>query len=191
MTKEQDKFDKLKPKLDNVLEQITANVIEQRINIDEQEEAIERIEELRDSYELHQRSWANRCLDIIEDYVKNSVYKNKILEEDKAIEKLKKYIENDDFYNIYKEIKEDKRQGKIGGTYIDFCNAIETVLSMLKEKDKEIEKKDKIIDLMADYIATLDIEEDICANVENDNCDKMNFGECEDCIKQYFERKVE
>ena len=28
--------------------------------------------------------------------------------------------------------------------------AIETVLNMLKEKDKEIEKKDKIIDLMAE-----------------------------------------
>ena len=61
--------------------------------------------------------------------------------------------------------------------------AIETVLSMLKEKDKEIEKdrelkhrlckevnqmfaevekQDKIIDLMAEYIAGLDIDEDIC-----------------------------
>ena len=120
---------------------------------------------------------------------------------------------------------------------------IETVLSMLKEKDKEIEyqiekrnnqkeelailnekqkemnksintiksckgqikrlehtnksykgiinKQNKQIDLMAEYIATLDIEEDICANVENDNCDKMNFGECEDCIKKFFERKSE
>ena len=55
-------------------------------------------------------------------------------------------------------------------------------------EDKE--KKDKIIDLMADYIATLDIEEDICVNVENDNCDKMSFGECEDCIKKFFERKA-
>ena len=55
-------------------------------------------------------------------------------------------------------------------------------------EDKE--KKDKIIDLMADYIATLDIEEDICVNVENDNCDKMSFGECEDCIKKFFERKT-
>ena len=59
--------------------------------------------------------------------------------------------------------------------------AIEIVLSMLKEKDKqivkyekiyreydcyrwvkELEKKDKIIDLMAEYIAGLDIDEDIC-----------------------------
>ena len=68
--------------------------------------------------------------------------------------------------------------------------AVKTVLSMLKEKDKEMEKKDNIIDLMADYIATLNIEEDICVNVENDNCDKMSFGECEDCIKKFFERKA-
>lgn len=60
---------------------------------------------------------------------------------------------------------------------------------MIDNNFTEIKQKDKIIDLMADYIATLDIEEDICANVKNDNCDKMNFGECEDCIKQYFERK--
>ena len=35
-----------------------------------------------------------------------------------------------------------------------------------------------------------DIEEDICVNVENDNCDKMSFGECEDCIKNFFEQKA-
>lgn len=38
-----------------------------------EEEAIEKLKELRDSYELHQCGWANRCLDIIEDYIKNSV----------------------------------------------------------------------------------------------------------------------
>ncbi len=73
----------------------------------------------------------------------------------------------------------------------NFKDALEIVLSMLKEKDKEIEKKDKQIDLMAQFIATLDIEEDICANVENNNCDKMALGECENCIKQYFAGLVE
>lgn len=96
---------------------------------------------------------------------------------------------------------------------------IETVLNMLKEKDTEInkykrknkelsnqllkiykeqdnynariEKKDKVIDLMAKYIADID-NEDICFEIENKHCDKnMDYGECEDCIKQYFERKVE
>lgn len=88
--------------------------------------------------------------------------------------------------------------------------SIDTVLSLIKEQQekiakyekiykeydcyrwvKELDKKDKIIDLMAEFIATLDIEEDICANIENDNCDKMAFGECENCIKQYFADKVE
>ena len=88
--------------------------------------------------------------------------------------------------------------------------SLDTVLSLIKEQQekiakyekiykeydcyrwvKELDKKDKIIDLMAEFIATLDIEEDICANIENDNCDKMAFGECENCIKQYFADKVE
>lgn len=38
-------------------------------------------------------------------------------------------------------------------TTFDLFENIETVLSMLKEKDKEIEKKDRIIDLMAEHIA--------------------------------------
>ncbi len=35
-----------------------------------------------------------------------------------------------------------------------------------------------------------DIEEDICSKTENEHCDQMGFGVCENCIKQYFERKV-
>ena len=56
---------------------------------------------------------------------------------------------------------------------------------------KENEEKDKQIDLMAEYIAGLDIEEDICEKTGRLNkCDSMAFGECEDCIKQYFETKA-
>lgn len=55
----------------------------------------------------------------------------------------------------------------------------------------ELKKKDKVIDLMAKYIADID-NEDICFEIENKYCNKnMDYGECEDCIKQYFERKVE
>lgn len=61
----------------------------------------------------------------------------------------------------------------------------------MHEVQAELEKKGKIIDEMAGYIATLDIEEDICSKTENEHCDKMNFGECEDCIKEYFKNKVE
>lgn len=118
-------------------------------------------------------------------------------------------------------------------TTINAYEAIETVLNMLKEKDKEIDKlrnknkkllrklrnrvkevkkltkysqykkefsrlneqlrkKDKQIDSMAEYISNLDIDEDICKEQSDNNCDDINREvECRDCIKQYFERKVE
>lgn len=97
--------------------------------------------------------------------------------------------------------------------------AIETVLKMLKEKDAEIEKlkeenknawnlnanmskrhledsskikkKDKIIDLMAEWIEkhTKYYDEDGCyCEVEKEVCNKDI--KCKDCIKQYFERKA-
>lgn len=69
---------------------------------------------------------------------------------------------------------------------------IDTVLNMIKEKDAEIEKKDKMIDLMAEYISDLDIDEDICKKQSDNNCDDINREvECKECIKQYFERKAE
>ena len=127
----------------------------------------------------------------------------------------------------------------------NFKEAIETVLSMLKEKDKEIEslektldekyifvtgartlyaglmsldkenivkddlklrneiyqhiedkeKKDKQIDLMAEYIANRDNDEDICKYQVAEWCEDEEGGVlievCRKCIKQYFERKME
>lgn len=78
----------------------------------------------------------------------------------------------------------------------------ETALKMIKEKDKEIakyekiykeydcyrwvkelEKKDKIIDLMTEYLWDNDTSIAHYLYRENGNCDK-------EMIKQYFERKV-
>lgn len=96
-------------------------------------------------------------------------------------------------------------------------NAIKTVLNLLEKKDKEIQfqkeinktehnrhkqtekslkgqlqKKDMIIDLMAEYIDGLDIDEDICSkNTFNPELCNEEYSNCKDCIKQYFERKVE
>lgn len=94
--------------------------------------------------------------------------------------------------------------------------AIETVLSMLKEKDRQInskngtinalqcalkertEEKDrkdniitkqkKIIDLMAEKIHQLGSDyDDFCIDIVwNEDCDE----DCKECIKQYFERKA-
>ena len=77
----------------------------------------------------------------------------------------------------------------------NFKDALDTVLSMLKEKDKEIKKKDKIIDLMAEHInylsdelvqATGRNELEFCNG--NKYCIDSDYS-CEQCIKQYFERK--
>ena len=103
----------------------------------------------------------------------------------------------------------------------DFKNqirAMQTVLNMLKEKDKKIEyykkqkdyddkfkhelleqirclnldkdEKDKQIDLMAKYISNLEIDEDICMkNIANTELCNEKYSNCKECIKQYFERK--
>ena len=56
--------------------------------------------------------------------------------------------------------------------------SIEIVLSLIKEQERQM-------DLMAEYINEIDVSEDICEG--QTMCDE----DCEKCIKQYFERKVE
>lgn len=72
--------------------------------------------------------------------------------------------------------------------------AIEMVLSMLQEQQEKMDKKDKQIDLMAKFIENNMSEKKII----NEICikSKCNNEECheddlKDCIKQYFERRVE
>ena len=71
------------------------------------------------------------------------------------------------------------------------------VIDTNKKYFDEIEKKDKIIDLMAKYInylsddliqATGKNELEFC---DGNKCCKDSDYSCEQCIKQYFERKVE
>ena len=74
--------------------------------------------------------------------------------------------------------------------------ATETVLNKLKEKNKEIEKKNNIINLMAKYINYLS-DELVQATGKNELefcdgnicCKDSNYS-CEQCIKQHFERKA-
>lgn len=66
------------------------------------------------------------------------------------------------------------------------------VIDTNKKYFDEIEKKDKIIDSMAEWIDnhTKYYDEDGCyCEVKKEICRKDI--ECKDCIKQYFERKVE
>lgn len=56
----------------------------------------------------------------------------------------------------------------------------------------KVNRLESQIDLMAEYIATLDIEEDICMNnkINSEWCNE-DYTNCKKCIKQYFERKCE
>ena len=100
-------------------------------------------------------------------------------EQEEKIKDIKIYIHDyisesfdEDGYTQY-EISEEEEE---------FFNNIETVLNMLKEKDEEIEKKDKIIYEMIDSFIDLGFEFEYCNN--DDRC----INDCDKCIKQYFEK---
>ena len=96
-------------------------------------------------------------------------------EEKKAIERLTNYKEKikDELYPII-DFEEEK--------------AIGIVLNL-------IEKQEKVIDEMAKFLL-FDIDNDIfdeyfCSRIEDEKCKQIPDGHCEECIKQYFYRKVE
>ena len=116
-------------------------------------------------------------------------------EEKKAIKLIKQYR---------KEIKDgDIKPIFILDTAINLITKLQKENEILKRAfDKqtadmsnnllELRQKDKQIDLMAEYISNLDIDEDICKEQSDNNCDDINReAECKDCIKQYFEKQVE
>ena len=133
--------------------------------------------------------------------------------EQEVIQRLQ-YLRDDIRQNKIKVCELISEEGKY-----NLADDIETVLNMLKEKDEEIEKlkadnkkawklnanmkqrhlsdifkinkKDKQIDLMAEYISKIDIEEDICIkNKTNPDWCNEDYTNCKNCIKQYFERKA-
>ena len=68
----------------------------------------------------------------------------------------------------------------------------EIILNLITKLQKENEEKDKQIDLMANSILAREIGKNSCQF--NKTCTKFEKGRnihCKDCIKQYFERKVE
>ena len=105
---------------------------------------------------------------------------------EQAIEILKCFKDNE----IQRDKLEiDNRSGgwKIGRIYksLELNTAIETVLSMLEEKDKQI-------DLMAEFIENELTVDEFCTK-EGCYADNYIDGHCEkclNCIKQYFENKV-
>ena len=93
---------------------------------------------------------------------------------ERAIETLLQYID---------QLEQENKQLKIAYKLMEN--------EAMKDGLEERKKQSKIIDEMAGYIATLDIDEDICSKTQNEHCDKMSLGECESCIKKHFTKKVE
>ncbi len=88
---------------------------------------------------------------------------------------------------IVELIKENEKLNKLTKDHIE-------LLEVLKSYKVVLEKKDKIIDAMAIYIANLDIDEDICKHQKEKICKdniEVSVDTCIKCIKQYFENKAE
>ena len=106
-------------------------------------------------------------------------------EQEEAIDRLRKITNRQILYG--------NKYGIVIEEFKKLQEDIETVLNMLKEKNAEIEKKDKMIDLMAEYMSDLDIDEEICKHQVQEFCDNKPEGVtldvCAKCIKQYLERK--
>lgn len=108
-------------------------------------------------------------------------------EEKEAINNIKVFIRS-----IRSDLTEESEDNQ------KLANDIETLLSMLKEKDAEIEKKDKMIDLIIDFFYKLTqespgttihyLEKNGFDTSKCNNCSPGN--DCRKCFKQYFERKA-
>ncbi len=75
-----------------------------------------------------------------------------------------------------------------------YISDLKTILNLIQKQQAELEKKDKIIDLMERFIADLDIDKDICKHQVAEFCegtDGVSLDICVKCINQYFEKKVE
>lgn len=59
---------------------------------------------------------------------------------------------------------------------------------IIQKQQKELEKKDKILDLMAEFISKYHCFEIAVFDIDNECKHEHN---CKECVKQYFEKKSE
>ena len=101
----------------------------------------------------------------------------------------------------------EKQQNKIDMLHATLAeNVTRTVCSDIKQSEKhkedlemlykgcqiENEQLKETMYKMASFIASQDIEYDICEKTGRlDTCDSMAYGECENCIINYFKHKGE
>lgn len=141
----------------------------------EQEEAIKTMKHWID-FEKQNKDKINKADELIK--IQETVL-NMLKEKDKEITDLKQALAR----NIAKNFTSSMKESAKSKDDLEMLN---------KGWQIELEKKNKQIDLMAEYIVSLDIEEDICVKTGRLNeCDSIALGECENCIKQYFKELAE
>lgn len=144
----------------------------------EQEEAISRLRKITNRQILYGNKFGITIEGFKELQEDLETVLNMLKEKDAEIEKYKKLLAD----NLAKNLNDSIKAKEKADTDLDDLD---------KGWKVELEKKDKMIDLMAEYISDLDIDEDICKKQSDNNCDDINREvECKECIKQYFERKV-
>ena len=106
--------------------------------------------------------------------------------------------------NLKQYIKDDEIIEKDGSDFANFCkghiddiqavlNELERYKQLINNKNARLEeyaeeqaRDEKITNMMADYISNLDVDEDICKEI--DCCAGKKL--CRECIKEYFYKKV-
>lgn len=154
----------------------------------EQDKAIERCNKLIETEHsnwigINNQKAIETVLNMLKENSAEIHQKNTELAEKNAeIEKYKKLLVD----NLARELNNSIKAKEKADTDLDDLN---------KGWQVELEKKDKMIDLMAEYMSDLDIDEEICKHQVQEFCDNKPEGVtldvCAKCIKQYFERKVE
>lgn len=99
-------------------------------------------------------------------------------EEKKAIQMIKNQKENVDECLIAMENPENYIGEDVEKEYLEWQKNAEIILNLIENQQKELDKKDKIIDLMAEKICFFDI--DLLASFDNEI----------QCV-EYFTKKVE
>ena len=67
----------------------------------------------------------------------------------------------------------------------------EAIMEIADERDNlylEIQEQEKIINMLVDYIAKEDIDEEVCKHIK---CvDNEEEKDCRECVKKFFESKI-
>lgn len=139
----------------------------------------------------------NTIEDIIE-FVKTEKIPKKILEnktnisEEEALDNLIFFNEGD---YMTKEMVQSKNIviGKMVKLKADLLIAESKIYEydeIIAKLQEETTKLKAVNYKMAKFIAGTDVDEEICQKVDKQNCDSMAYGECENCIIDFFTKQI-